>query len=201
VTRSRSATTRPSGDELLSTGLFGGAFDPPHLGHVEVAREAKRQLDVVSLLVLVAEHPGHKDVLASADERLELARAAFPDDAVRLDPYPRTIDLLRAERFEDPVFVVGADQFAGFRSWKEPEAVLEAATLAVATRPGYPQEALEAVLAGLEHPERVRFFEIAPIPLASRDIRALAAAGAPLVGLVPDAVAALIHEHGLYGAG
>jgi nicotinate-nucleotide adenylyltransferase len=185
----------------MSTGLFGGAFDPPHLGHVEVAREAKRQLDVDILLVLVAEHPGHKEVLASADDRLALARAAFPDDEVRLDPYPRTIDLLRAERFDDPVFVVGADQFAGFRSWKEPEAVLEAARLAVATRPGYPEQELEAVLAGLEHPERVSFFESAPIPLASRDIRALAAAGAPLAGLVPDAVAALIRERRLYGAG
>jgi nicotinic acid mononucleotide adenylyltransferase len=151
--------------------------------------------------VLVQEHPGHKDVVASADERILLARAAFPDDDVRLDPYARTIDLLRSERFEDPVFVVGADQFAGFRSWKEPEAVLELTSVAVATRPGTSHEALEAVLAGLEHPGRVRFFEIAPIPLASRHIRALAAGGAPLVGLVPDAVAALIRQRGLYGAG
>lgn len=181
--------------------MFGGAFDPPHLGHVEVVREAERQLDVESLIVLVAEHPGHKDVLAPADARLELARAAFPDEEVRLDPHARTIDLLRSERFDDPVFVVGADQFAGFRAWKEPDAVLEAARLAVATRPGYPQDVLDAVLGALTRPERVLFFEIQPIPLASRDIRALAAAGAPLVGLVPDAVAALIRERRLYGAG
>ena len=181
--------------------MFGGAFDPPHLGHVEVVSEAKRQLDVEALIVLVAEHPGHKDVLAPADVRLELARAAFPDDEVRLDPHPRTIDLLRSERFDDPVFIVGADQFAGFLSWKEPDAVLEAARLAVATRPGYPQDALDRPLRGLERPERVLFFEIQPIPLASRDIRALAAAGAPLVGLVPDEVAALIRRHALYGAG
>ena len=87
--------------------------------------------------------------------RLELARAAFPDDDVRLDPYPRTIDLLRAERFDDPLFLVGADQFRDFLSWQEPDEVLELARLAVATRPGYPREQLDAVLEQLDQPERV----------------------------------------------
>jgi nicotinate-nucleotide adenylyltransferase len=185
----------------VGLALFGGAFDPPHLGHVAVAREAKRQLDVEGLVVLVSDDPGHKGVHASAGARVELARAAFPDDEVRLDPYPRTIDLLRAERFDDPVFVVGADELFEFPSWKEPDAVLELARLAVATRPGFAREQLDAVLAGLEHPDRIVFFAIDPVPLASSDIRRLAAAGAPLVGLVPDEVAVLIRERGLYGTG
>jgi nicotinate-nucleotide adenylyltransferase len=182
----------------VEVGLFGGAFDPPHLGHVEVARAAKEELGIPRLVVLVAERPGHKEVHAPAKTRLELARAAFPDDEVRLDPYPRTIDLLRAERFDDPVFVIGADQFAGFLSWQEPNAVLELTRLAVATRPGFPRERLESVLGELEHPERVLFFEIEPNPVASRDVRALAAAGEPLDGLVPPEVARLIQERGLY---
>ena len=182
----------------MEVGLFGGAFDPPHLGHVAVARAAKEELGIPRLVVLVAEHPGHKEVHAAAKTRLELARAAFPDDEVRLDPYARTIDLFRAERFDDPVFVIGADQFAGFLSWQEPNDVLELTRLAVATRPGFPRERLESVLGELEHPERVLFFEIEPNPAASRDVRALAAAGEPLDGLVPPEVALLIQERGLY---
>jgi nicotinate-nucleotide adenylyltransferase len=184
----------------VGLALFGGAFDPPHVGHVAVARDAKLQLDVDRLVVLVAERPGHKDVHLPAGTRLELARAAFPDDEVRLDPYPRTIDLLRAESFDDPLFVVGADEFCDFPTWKEPNAVLELARLAVATRPGFPRERLEAVLRAIARPERVVFFEVEPNPAASREIRALAAAGAPLTGLVPDAVWRLVRERGLYGA-
>jgi nicotinate-nucleotide adenylyltransferase len=182
----------------VEVGLFGGAFDPPHLGHVAVARAARKELGIPRLVVLVSEHPGHKVVHEPAETRLELARAAFPDDEVRLDPHARTIDLLRAERFDDPVFVIGADQFADFLSWQEPNAVLDLTRLAVATRPGFPLERLESVLGELEHPDRVVFFDIEPNPAASRDVRALAAAGEPLDGLVPPEVARLIQERGLY---
>jgi nicotinate-nucleotide adenylyltransferase len=184
----------------VAVALFGGAFDPPHVGHVAVARAAQERFDPERFIVLVSESPGHKDVHAPVELRLELARAAFPDAEVRLDPYPRTIDLLRAERYDDPIVVIGADQFAKFPTWKEPDAVLEHARLAVATRPGYAGELLDAVLEELDQPERVVFFELEPVPVASRDVRALAATGAPLVGLVPDPVAALIRERGLYRA-
>jgi nicotinate-nucleotide adenylyltransferase len=182
------------------TGLFGGAFDPPHLGHVGLAAAAKRHFGLPQLTILVAEHPGHKATFLPAETRLELAKAAFPDDDVRLDPYPRTLDLLRAESFDDPLFIIGADQFSDFLSWKDPDAVLERARLAVATRPGYPRSRLDAVLEELDQPERVVFFDIEPNPAASRDLRALAEAGAPLGGLVPDAVEKLIQERGLYRA-
>jgi nicotinate (nicotinamide) nucleotide adenylyltransferase len=180
------------------TGLYGGAFDPPHNGHVAVACAAKARFGLTTLIVLVAAAPGHKDVYAPAELRLELARAAFPDDAVRLDEHARTIDLLRAGTFDDPLFIIGADQFCDFLTWQEPNAVLELTRLAVATRPGFPPERLRAVLRQLEHPERVVFFDLEPNPAASRDVRALAAAGEPLDGVVPPAVAALIEQHGLY---
>jgi nicotinate-nucleotide adenylyltransferase len=181
------------------TGLFGGAFDPPHVGHVALANAAKRHFGLPQLTILVDEHPGHKETFLPAETRLELAKAAFPDDDVRLDPYPRTLDLLRGESFDDPLFIIGADQFSDFLSWKDPDAVLERARLAVATRPGYPRERLDAVLEELDQPERVVFFDIEPNPAASREIRALTEAGAPLGGLVPDAVEKLIQERGLYG--
>jgi nicotinate-nucleotide adenylyltransferase len=178
--------------------LFGGAFDPPHLGHVAVAEGAREKFGVDRLVVLVSERPGHRTVHASAADRLALARAAFPHDEVRLDPNPRTIDLLRAESFDDPVFVMGADQFRGFLEWSEPDAVLERTRVAVATRPGFPRAELDSVLAQLDRPERVLFFEVEPNPAASTAVRARIAAGEPLDGLVPPAVATLISERGLY---
>jgi len=183
----------------VAVGLYGGAFDPPHAGHVALAERAKERFSLPRLTVLVSERPGHKDVDLPAHVRLELARAAFPDDDVRLDPYPRTIDLLRGERFDDPLFFVGADEFVDFLTWKEPEAVLELTRLAVATRPGFDRGLLDVVIRNLRQPERVVFFEIEPTPVASRDLRAAIAAGAPLSGLVPEGVERLIRERGLYG--
>jgi nicotinate-nucleotide adenylyltransferase len=178
--------------------LYGGAFDPPHLGHVAVADAARERFAVERIVVLVNERPAHRAVHASAEDRLALAEAAFPHDDVRLDPHPRTVELLREEPFDDPVFVIGADQFLGFLTWSEPDEVLERARIAVAARPGFPREDLEAVLEELERPERVVFFEIEPNPAASTYVRARAAAGEPLDGLVPAEVARLIAERGLY---
>ena len=181
-------------------GLYGGAFDPPHRGHVELARRAKAELGLDRLVVLVSERPGHKRVATPVATRLEMARAAFPDEEVVLDAEARTVDTLRAHpEWEDPLFLIGADEFCDFRSWKEPNEVLRLARLAVATRPGFPQERLEPVLAALEHPERVRFFEIEPTPVASRDLRARLEAGADVRSDVPAGVAEIIEQEGLYG--
>jgi nicotinate-nucleotide adenylyltransferase len=178
--------------------LYGGAFDPPHLGHVAVADAARERFGVDRLVILVSESPGHRAVHASAEDRLALAAAAFPGDDVRLDPYPRTVELLRAERFDDPVFVIGADQFLAFLAWSEPAEVLERTRLAVATRPGFPRSELEAVLEQLDRPERVLFLELEPNPAASTNFRGRIAVGQPLDGLVPAAVARLVEERGLY---
>lgn len=179
-------------------GVLGGAFDPPHNGHVAVARAAKHQFAFDEFVVLVSAAPGHKDVKLHLDTRLELVRAAFPDDVIEVDENARTIDTLRARRWHDPLFLIGADEFCDFLTWKDPEAVLALARVGVATRPGYPRERLDAVLAKLTHPDRVLFFEIEPLPISSRDIRARVANGEPIDDLVPPAVARLIGESGLY---
>ena len=189
-------------------GLLGGVFDPPHRGHVELARAALRELGLGRLVVIVTGIVPHKDVETPAETRFLLAEAAFADlphvelsrREVDLDRPSYTVETARwaAERFVDPVFVVGADQFADFLSWREPETVLEHVRLAVATRPGYERPWLEAVHDRLERSSRVSFFEIEPIAIASRDVRARARRGEPLDDLVPPRVARLIQELDLY---
>jgi nicotinate-nucleotide adenylyltransferase len=174
-------------------GLFGGAFDPPHNGHVALLQAAKETLGLDRVLVLVAADPGHKHVETPAALRLQLARAAFPDEEVVLDEHPRTVDTLRAHpEWSDPVFLIGADEFAGFLAWKEPDEVLRLARVAVAARRGYPRERLEPVLAGLAAPERVLFFELAE-PQASSALRARWR-----LEDVPPRVAAIVEREGLY---
>lgn len=183
------------------TGVYGGMFDPPHLGHVALAREAVRTFALARLLVRVVGAPGHRAVATPAEDRLALARIAFadvPGAETALDPHARTVDSLEALALDEPIFLVGADEFAGFLSWKEPARVLELARLGVATRPGVDRAVLDAVLARLDRPDRVVFFPIPPHDVSSTDVRARLRRGEPVDGLVPPAVAAEIRARGLY---
>jgi nicotinate-nucleotide adenylyltransferase len=180
-------------------GLLGGAFDPPHVGHVALAEAARRELGLDPLTFLVSERPGHKEVATPPRLRLQLAHAAFDGlGEVVLDPHARTVDAVRGGRFGDAAFVIGADEFAAFGSWKEPERVLDEVHLAVGTRPGFDRERLDAVLAALSRPERVLFFEFPPLDVSSSDLRARVARGASIDAFVPPAVAALVERLGLY---
>jgi nicotinate-nucleotide adenylyltransferase len=183
------------------TGILGGAFDPPHLGHLSLAERASAHFELERLLVQVIENPGHKAVPTPAAARLELARIAFadlPGSEVALDPHPRTVDSLEALALGDPVFLIGADELADFLTWKQPDRVLELARLGVATRPGTRRSELDPVLAALAHPERVELFALDPVPIASSEIRVRVAAGLPIDDLVPAGVAAAIERLGLY---
>lgn len=192
----------------MTTGLLGGAFDPPHAGHVALAREAVRHFGLERLVVVVTSRPPHKDVRTDAETRLSLAEAAFGDvpgamlSRHELDRPGRsyTVDTARwAEReWGDVVFLVGADEFADFPSWKNPDGILEHVRLGVATRPGYPPERLDPVLAGLRRPERVELFEIPPILASSSEIRERLAGGDAAGDLLPAAVARRVVELDLY---
>jgi nicotinate-nucleotide adenylyltransferase len=177
----------------VTTGIFGGRFDPPQVGHVALAQAALEQLPIDRLLVLVAAAPGHRGVVAPADERLRLARLAFDfADGVALDEHAFTVDAVRDGRFGDAIFVVGADEGAAFPTWKEPEEVLRHVRLAVGTRSGFPPPDLE------RYGDRVLSFELDSPPVSSTEVRQRIAQGEPVDGLVPPAVAGAIAEHGLY---
>jgi nicotinate-nucleotide adenylyltransferase len=178
--------------------VLGGTFDPPHNGHLALARAALERFDPDELVVLVAARPGHRDCSADAETRFELAKAAFaelPRTRVELDDHGYTVESVRGGRFGDAVFVVGGDEGAAFPSWKDPEGVLEWVRLAVGTRSGYAPPDLA------RYGDRVVSFELQSPPISSSEIRERLRSGGSVDGLVPPSVARLIEARGLYRDG
>ena len=179
---------------MAVTGVLGGRFDPPHLGHIALARAAVERFGIDDLHVTVIADAGHKGSEASAADRLAMAELAFAelDATVELEEHRYTVDALEAAGYDDPIFLIGADELVAFSTWKSPERVLELARLGVATRPGYAPAAASP---------RIQIFELEPHPVSSSEIRASARAGKALDGLVVPAVARYIGEHALYRDG
>ena len=174
-------------------GIFGGRFDPPHLGHLELARTAVEHFGIDELHITVVADAAHKGSEAPAADRLAMAELTFGelDATVKLEPHAYTVDALEAARHADPVFLIGADELDALPTWKEPERVLELARLGVARRPGY-----SAATAS----PRIELFEIEPHPVSSTEIRERVRRGKPLAGFVVPAVGRYIEEHALYRA-
>ena len=143
--------------------------------------------------MLVAAAPGHREVVAPAEERLRLARLAFDfADEVALDHHAFTVEAVRDGCFGDAIFVVGADEGAAFPTWKEPDEILRHVRLAIGTRSGFPPPDLT------RYGDRVLSFELASPAVSSSEVRERIARGEPVDGLVPPAVAEAIAEHRLY---
>ena len=175
------------------TGILGGTFDPPQVGHVALARAALAELPIDRLLVLVAAAPGHREVVAGPKARLRLAQLAFElADEVVLDEHAFTVDAVRGGRFGEAVFILGADQAGAFETWKDPDEVLRWVELAVGTRAGHPHPQLE------RFGDRVRFFTLDSPLVSSTDVRERVAASEPIGELVPAAVAQAIEKEGLF---
>jgi nicotinate-nucleotide adenylyltransferase len=176
---------------MAITGILGGRFDPPHVGHLALARAAVEQLGIDRLLVSVIADAAHKPSEAPAADRLAMARLAFAGLAaeLELEEHRYTADALEAKGLDDPIFLIGADELADFPTWKEPERVLELARLGVAARPGYPPAAASA---------RTEIFELEPHDVSSSEIRARVRRGEPIDGLVEPEVASYIAERRLY---
>lgn len=186
---------------IARLGILGGVFDPPHIGHIALARAAIAALGLERLLILVVADPGHKHATTPADLRLELTRLAFEgvaDVEIELDSHARTVDSLEARKPDDAVFILGADELADFPSWKNPDRVLDLVRLAVAMRPGVTDERVRETHAHLSAPDRVSYFELTPVTVSSSVVRERAARGEPIDDLVPPSVAEAIVRLGLY---
>ncbi|MGH2987773.1 MAG: nicotinate-nucleotide adenylyltransferase [Solirubrobacterales bacterium] len=193
-------------------GILGGAFNPPHLGHLVLAQEAAFQLGLDRVLLVPAGEAPHKriDPEPGPRLRLEMTRLAAAEDELleaseveiaREGPsYSfRTLERLRDQRPDDEfTFLMGADVAAGFEQWREPGRVAELARLGIAGRPGTALDAAEAALERLGAAERAAFIRMPEIGVSSTEIRSRIAQGRPVRYLVPDSVAALIAERGLY---
>jgi nicotinate-nucleotide adenylyltransferase len=173
-------------------GILGGRFDPPHLGHLALARAAVEHFGIDELHVTVIADAAHKESEAPAADRLELARLTFAelDAAIELEHVRYTVDALEKYGYHDPVFLIGADELEALATWKEPGRVLELARLGVAARPGYEPPSAP--------PARVELFELEPQPTSSSEIRRRLRDGEPVDELVVPAVADYIRSHGLY---
>lgn len=197
--------------ERGSVGVFGGTFDPIHVGHLAVAQEAADALGLERVLFVPAGQPPHKpdrDVTASNHRRamVELAiadNARFALEPIEIQrPGPSyTADTLAALSGDGTrlTLILSADAFLALHEWHDPERILSLARIAVAPRQGYPAAGPE-YLAG-HFPAfagRVAFLDGPQIRLSATDLRRSAARGRSLRYLVPDAVAAYIDDHDLY---
>jgi nicotinate-nucleotide adenylyltransferase len=198
---------------VARVGLLGGTFNPPHIGHLVCAQEAWWQLGLDRVLLVPVHTPPHKEAEEDpgVDARVELCELAVGDDPrfgvsrIEADVPGRswTVDTLRSLHERHPehalTFIVGGDMAHSLPAWREPEAILELAELAVAEREGVRREDIADRLGGLRGaPERVRFFAMPRIDVSSSLVRRRAAAGQPIRYLVPDAVAAAVERTEMY---
>ena len=196
----------------MRIGILGGTFNPPHLGHLVVAQEAHRELDLDQVLFIPAATPPHKPVEdePGATHRLELCRLAVGDDdrfgvsdiELQRDGPSYTVDTLHVLRTHAPsddlFLILGGDIAAGLPRWHEPERVLELATVAIAKRRGTSRSTVDEALAQLKGGERARFFEMPRIGISSTMVRRRVRAGQPIRYFVPDGVMHYIETQGLY---
>ena len=193
---------------------MGGAFNPPHIGHLVLAQEAASQLGLERVLLVPAGRAPHKriDPEPGAELRLEMARlAATGNELLEASPIEveregpsytfHTLELLRKRRPDDELtFLMGADVAAHLDEWREPTRVVELARLGVAGRPGTVLDEAEATLERLGASARADWIRMPEIGVSSTRIRRRVAQRRPIRYLVPDRVAALIAERGLYPA-
>jgi nicotinate-nucleotide adenylyltransferase len=196
----------------LRVGILGGAFNPPHLGHLVCAQEACAQLGLDEVAFVPVFLPPHKEVDhdPGVDVRVELTRLAVRDDSrfwvsrVEADVPGRsyTVDTLRRLHESSPAdeltFIMGGDMAHALPTWHQPEAVLALATLGVAEREGIRRTDIMERLAELAGADKIRFFDMPRLDISSSSIRRRAASGRPIRYLVPDAVAEYITSEGLY---
>jgi nicotinate-nucleotide adenylyltransferase len=193
-------------------GIFGGTFNPPHLGHLVCAQEAYLHLRLDLVMLVPARIPPHKPVEdePGPQHRLELCRIATRDDErfvvsdmeIRRGGPSYTVDTLKELTTTHPdtdlFLILGGDVAAGLPRWHEPERVISLATLAVAERRGTARADIDAAVGPLAGANRTAFFPMPTIDVSSTTIRQRVRTGEPIRYIVPDAVIEYTREHRLY---
>lgn len=198
----------------MRLGLFGGTFDPIHLGHLILAEACREACDLEAVWFVVAGSPPHKRGERTAVEhRLEMVRIAIAghssfavSEIETHTPGPhysyQTLEAVQRDRpADDLFFLIGADSLADLPGWREPGRVLQAASIVVANRPGIDEprrKDLQALLAEVPDARPVEFVSIPPIGIASSDLRQRISKGRSIRYQVPRGVEAYIEAQRLY---
>ena len=201
---------------IMHVGVFGGTFDPIHLGHLILAEQCRDQAKLDLVLFVPALLPPHKQEqpLTSFAQRAELLTLAISGHAAfRVEEMEEkrsgpsytvdTLTQLQQERAGDDLsFIIGSDSLHDLPIWYQPRRILELATLLVVARAGFstfPAKELKAALQlGDDFPLRYHIVEAPLITIASRDIRRRIAEGRSVRYMIPRPVEAYIQEKGLY---
>jgi nicotinate-nucleotide adenylyltransferase len=210
---------------MMRVGIFGGTFDPIHVGHLDVVGASAHALRLDRVVLVPANVPPHRSSpRASAAHRFAMAALAVRtrphvilSDLEMLSDQPSftstTLDRLAARGIETRglFLITGADAFRDIATWRDYPMLLDRCHFVVVSRPQYPvvelRDALPALSgrmiewreANVELGEpRVLLVDAPTAPVSSTDIRRRVAEAAPIAGLVPDDVAAYIEKHGLY---
>lgn len=200
--------------------LFGGSFDPPHLGHLHVARAAHEELALDEVRLLPAAEPPHKRsrVLAPAADRLAMVTRlaalepwlAVDDRELARGGLSYTYDTLLAVRGElaaggaELFFLIGSDSLHDLPSWHRAAELVELATFVTVPRDteslALAQATLAARLPAAAPRLLAQVLAAPPLPISSSQVRARCAAGLPIDELVPASVRDWIERRGLYRA-
>jgi len=191
--------------------VFGGTFDPPHVGHVTVARDVADALGLDRVLWIPARVPPHKEdrELSPGAARLAMVRAACASDPrfeasgleLEREGVSFTVDTLRELAARNPgaelFLILGADQARTFeRGWREPEEILRLATLALMDREG---EATRTAAPALSGTGRTVHVPVTRVDVSATCIRAALSAGEDVADRVPAGVLEVARREGLYG--
>ena len=194
-------------------GLFGGTFDPPHLGHLILASEAQTQLELDRLLWILTPEPPHKQeqFITSIDHRLAMVELAIKDNPafelsrIELDrPGPHyTLDTIKLIAEQNPaadiVPIIGGDSLRDLPTWHEPQKLVYACHwIGVMRRPHDESnlDELESQLPGIS--SKVHYVDAPLLEIASREIRSRIAKGESVRYYLPTTVYEYINEHHLY---
>jgi nicotinate-nucleotide adenylyltransferase len=211
----------------LRIGVYGGTFDPVHLGHLVPVEETRTRLGLDRVLYVPAYHPPHKPASPSAS-----AHHRFAMLALALEPYPNlllsdfevarggttyTIETLRHLRAQtegaEILLVLGSDSLAQIETWRSFRELLAEFRLAVVGREGFAREALSRALPpdvaarfapegsrldGQAPEQSITWAGNAPVTISSTWLRRAIPAGENLSGNLPENVAAYLRKHGLY---
>ncbi|UCG38716.1 MAG: nicotinate-nucleotide adenylyltransferase [bacterium] len=208
----------------MRIGIFGGTFDPVHLGHLRAAEEFAEALDLARVLMVLSAAPPHREAPSTPPEdRLHMLRLAV-DDAPRLEASDMelkregpsyTLDTIRQVRAETgspfPFLALGMDAFEEIATWHQPAEVLEEAHLVILTRPGYRADLLAPLPEGSpamytsgegmflhRSGATLRELKVTAMDISSSQVRRLAGGGRSIRYLVPDTVFQYIQQSGIY---